>query len=519
MAINPKFLQSLGMCALALVAGIIVPFSLAPYNIWLLGIIGPCTLAILLRNKSGKQSILYSFIFGLGLYGAGVYWVYGAIHDFGYTAAPLAVVMTVLFVTFLAIVFALPFYIYGRFVSTTVLGYAFGFAAIWCLGEWTRTWFLTGFPWLFVGYAHVNTWLAGWAPLFGVLGVSFIAIASGTVATVIIVDCLRFINPQKSAQMIRLFIFLLLFIGCWGGGYALYGNSWKTHPEKTISAAIVQPNIPLEVKWNPLYRGFTLDILREHTEPHWNKDLIVWPEAAVPIMYNEAGDFLDEISDLASEHNSAVITGILYDDEKPRTYYNAITGLGNASGLYFKKRLVPFGEYVPLENLLRGLIRFFDLPNSIIQAGPWEQEILQLGDYKISPSICYEIVYPDLVSDMAKDAQLLITISNDAWFGDSIGPKQHFQMAQMRALENHRYVIRSTNTGISGFIDPLGQVSLLGKQFNRESISHSVGLISGYTPYMWWGNFPVLFFAFSISILSCFPLVLRQQRSVVHLPD
>lgn len=501
------------------IAGAIISFSFAPYNVWPAGIAGAVVLALSLKGRTGRQAIWLSFVFGLGLYGAGVYWVYGAIHDFGYTSAPLALIMTGLFVSFLALVFALPFYLYGRFLSATWPGYLLGFAAVWVLGEWMRTWFLTGFPWLFLGYAHIDTWLAGWAPVFGVLGVSYIAIFCGVALAELISEVIRWVNPKRRGHPLKVFALALSLLCPWLSGHALYGASWGTQTEQTISAAVVQPNIPLEIKWNPMYLGFTMDVLREHTAPHWGKDLIVWPEAAVPMMYHDAGEFFDELESKAKENNSALITGVLYDDEKPRTYYNAITGFGNASGLYFKKRLVPFGEYVPLEQWLRGLINFFDLPNSIIQPGPWEQDILQFKNYKISPSICYEIVYPELVSEMARDADLLITISNDAWFGDSIGPKQHFQMAQMRALENHRFVIRSTNTGISGFIGPQGQVKAIGNQFNRESLAGEVTLYSGLTPYMRWGDTPLLAFIVIIVLLSVLPRFNRAQRSTEKSQD
>ncbi len=317
----------------------------------------------------------------------------------------------------------------------------------------------------------------------------------------------------------RFISFSVLLVLFWGGGLHFTGDTWNTKTEEKISVAIVQPNIPLEVKWNPLYRSFILNVLRDETAPHWDKDLIVWPEASIPLMYNDAGEFFAEIEELTKDNDSALITGILYDQEEPRTFFNSITGFGNAEGLYFKKRLVPFGEYVPLEHYLRGLIDFFNLPNSIITPGPWEQSILSYKNYKISPSICYEIVYPDLVTDMAKDAQLLITISNDAWFGDSIGPKQHFQMAQMRALENHRYVIRATNTGISGFIGPLGQVVQYGTAFQRESITDTVELVSGTTPFMRWGSAPIIWLAIILFLAHGLPGILSRQRSIVNLPD
>ncbi len=143
-----------------LLAGACLPFSLAPFNLWPLGIIAATVLALCLRGKNGKQCIALSFLFGLGMYGNGVYWVFGAIHEFGNASSSLAFFMTAIFVAGVALVFALPFYVYGRVLAKSRIGYVLGFAAVWVMGEWSRTWFLTGFPWLFVGYAHIDTWLS-----------------------------------------------------------------------------------------------------------------------------------------------------------------------------------------------------------------------------------------------------------------------------------------------------------------------------------------------------------------------
>jgi apolipoprotein N-acyltransferase len=236
-----------------------------------------------------------------------------------------------------------------------------------------------------------------------------------------------------------------------------------------------------------------MGILREQTAKHWDKDLIIWPEAAVPLMYHDALNFLSDIGAEAAATNTGIITGILYDDPEVYAFYNSIIGIGRADGIYFKQRLVPFGEYVPLEKWLRGIIAFFDLPNSIIFPGPREQAILSFEGFNIAPSICYEIVYPDLVARLAQDAALLVTISNDAWFGQSIGPKQHFQMARMRALENRRYLLRATNTGISGIIDPQGQIKVLAPPYRQGSAAGAdIKLLTERTVFSYLGSWPII---------------------------
>ncbi len=501
----------------AIVAGALLPFSLAPYNIWPLGILAPALLVFLLDTTPPKKAFWRSWFFGAGMFGAGTSWVYISIHDFGGTAAPLAVIMTAMFVLGLALVFAAPFYCYARYFSHTTLGRVLGFSAMWVLGEWLRSWFLTGFPWLYLGYGHVDTWLAGWAPVFGVFGLSLVSVLSGSLAT----EVLRQRRALGNYRMGKLTVALLGSIGAlWVLGLGLSRLPISEQNVDTLSVAIVQPNIPLAQKWDPIYQDQIMQVLRDETDPLWHNDLVVWPEASIPLMYHDAGFFLEEIEDIATSTNTGVITGILYDDAKPMTFYNSIIGLGRADGIYFKQRLVPFGEYVPLERWLRGLINFFNLPNSIIFPGPKDQDILSFDNYKVAPSICYEIVYPDLVARLAKDANLLITISNDAWFGRSIGPLQHFQMAQMRALENRRTVLRGTNTGLSGIINSRGQAVQLSEQFARQSIQHAkVKLINQRTLFSYWGSAPIVCLCAMVLALLLGARLRTRQQQVVGLPD
>jgi apolipoprotein N-acyltransferase len=166
--------------------------------------------------------------------------------------------------------------------------------------------------------------------------------------------------------------------------------------------------------------------------------------------------------------------------------------MGAGTGVYHKQRLVPFGEYVPLEAQLRGLIQFFDLPMSSFSPGPSGQKPLAAGAYRVAPFICYEIVYGDLVGRSARDAELLITISNDSWFGDSIGPWQHLQIAQMRGRENGRYVLRATNNGISAIIDHQGRILQRTEQFVATTLTGEAEPMLGVTPFGSFGNTPII---------------------------
>jgi apolipoprotein N-acyltransferase len=478
---------------LAPVAGALVPLSLAPYNWWFLGLVSTGVLGACAYGLSGRRCFWLALLFGLGMYGVGASWVYVSIHQFGSTSVPLALVMTGLFVLGLSLAFALPFYAYGRWFNNHPWSLLLGFPAIWVLNEWMRSWLLTGFPWLYLGYGHLDTALAGWAPVFGVFGVSFLV--AGTASVLLV---LRLRQLPTRVQLIA----AALVAAIWSGGGLMRHIEWTRLDTTPISLGMAQPNIPQERKWDPLFLNETFRIFHSLSAQLWELDWVIWPEAAIPLLYHEAIADLESLAEQADRTDTVFITGILYDEHVKQEYYNSIMALGKGSGMSFKTRLVPFGEYVPLEHWLRGLIDFFNLPTSYIHPGPPYEQGLEAKGVRIAPSICYEVVYPDLVAARAAEANVLLTVSNDSWFGHSIGPLQHFEMAQMRALETGRYMVRSTNSGVSGIIDPKGRVLIKGGRSTREAIIGQVYPATGVTPFIFWGSWPVVVMAFlSLGVL------------------
>jgi len=473
-------------------AGALIPLSLAPFDLWHLSLVGMLLFALLLQGRGGRSAWWRSYLFGLGLYGVGVSWIYVSIHNYGNASAPLAALMTGLFVLFMALVFSLPFWVYGRWFSQRRWALLLAFPALWLLGEWLRGWLLTGFPWLYLGYAHLDTWLLGWAPLLGVMGISLIVALSAALAAHWLTQ------PQRGRVTLVATVTILLL---WPMGQILKQFEWTRPDGESLRVGMIQPNIPQELKWDPEFFLPTLDRLRGLSDELWDNDWLIWPEAAVPRVYHRVLPFLNEINERAYDTDTALITGIIYDDSEDRNYYNSIVGMGNAQGMYHKRRLVPFGEYVPLESQLRGLIDFFDMPTSIISRGPANQAGLQVGDTDLAAAICYEIVYPDLVARSARNSQVLLTISNDGWFADSIGPLQHMQKARMRSVETGRYMIRSTNNGISAIVNPQGQIIARAEQFAQTTLEGEVQPRSGVTPFMRWGSHP-------LAVLSVLVLVM-----------
>lgn len=489
---------------LALLAGGCLPFSLAPFNLWPIAIIGIALLALLIADQRPTQTFIRSFFFGLGFYGIGVSWIFVSIHFYGGASALLAGLLTLIFVSFIALIFALPFVVFSRYFKASAVKLLLVFPLIWMLGEWLRSWLLTGFPWLYVGYGHLDTWLAGWAPIAGVFGISLIVAATGALLA-------QVLRSRPDRTMTVATSIMVLF---WLGGIALQKVNWTLLDTQPITVALVQPDIAQDIKWDTDHVEPTLELLIDLSEQLWHHDWLVWPEAAVPLTYHQALPFLNELNQQADATQTGLITGIIYDDLQARRYYNSVASFGTALGIYHKRRLVPFGEYVPLEDWLRGLIHFFDLPTSIINRGPQEQHGIRIGEINVSPAVCYELVYPDLMARSARSAQILLSVSNLGWFGDSLGPPQFLQMGQMRALETGRYLVYSTNNGPSALVNHRGQIIQQTEAFSIQTLSGEVFSAEGITPFMRWGSWPLALLAFLIGGV----VLLVQARRQLVLP-
>ena len=494
---------------LLLPAGALFPLALAPLFWWPVGIV---SLLVFIHAQmtatSAGSAFCRAWLYSLGQFGTGISWIYVSMHDHGGTSAPLSVLMVGLFAAFLAtfpaLWFALRQRLFGRTLAWATI------PVFWFLHEWFRSWFLTGFPWLFAGDAHLHTWLAGWAPLFGSYGISII---------VLLTACALY--QLLTTRQPRWLLPLLL----WPLGFALQQINWT---EKTgeLKVAAVQGNIPQDDKWKREMVSPTINAYYQQSSEHWDSDLILWPETAITLLADQFRPYQDEMAAEAEATHTTVITGIPY--RYPRgsvlagEFHNSVIAFGNGEGIYHKQHLVPFGEYVPLASLIRGLLPFFNLDMSSFLAGPADQPLLKVGRhtaqgdelYLVAPYICYEIAYPQLVSRMAKDADFLITVSNDAWFGDSLGPKQHMALAQMRALETGRYLLRATNTGITALVDNKGNMLSRLPYEQRATLTGTAEMRHGQTPYMIWELWPL----YGLSLLVILAAGIRRYRlrNVIH---
>lgn len=468
---------------LMVTAGALFPLALAPLFWWPLGLISLGLFAYLLQSSTNtRQAFVLTWWFSFAKFAVGVSWIYVSIHRFGGTPAPLAVLMVALFAASLAIIPAMVIALYYRYVG---LQHAWlTLPAAWFFYELVRSHLLTGFPWLFAGDAHLYSWLSGWAPLIGSYGLSFLVLIS--------VSSLLF--AWRSGRYYALAVLLVWPVGLW-----LSTFEWT---EKTgeLQVSAVQGNIAQEMKWRPEMVGETLSIYHGQTQEHWQSDLVLWPETAITLLLEQYLPYMDDLDHEAREQHTTIISGIPYRYARYHPlageFHNSIIAFGNGDGLYHKQRLVPFGEFVPLEKQIRGLLPFFDLDMSSFLPGDANQPLLSVNKddrtYLIAPFICYEIAYPQLVSRMSKHADMLVTISNDAWFGDSLGPKQHMALAQMRALETGRYLLRATNTGITALVNHKGEILNRLPYETRATLTGMAEMRTGQTPYMLWGLWPLV---------------------------
>ncbi|WP_375177596.1 apolipoprotein N-acyltransferase [Marinobacter mobilis] len=474
--------------ALLLLAGATQTLTFAPFHWWWLGPVSVALILLCTVTLPAERLFRAGWLVGLGLFGSGASWVYISISQFGNTSIPASILMTAFFVAGLALFHGIAFWAWGKLAQVSKTRRLLLFPAIWILGDWVRGWLLTGFPWLYLGTAQVDGPLAGWAPVLGVHGATLWVVALG-----LSLYAAAWLLQQKRPK-VALATLAAGFLP-WLAGPALNANSWTQVSATPISVATMQGNVPQLIKWDPDHLKQQIVTYLGLTEDDWQQDLILWPETAIPLTQDQAGPIFDHIESRLGP-DSTLITGIPWygfsDRLEDFTFHNSIMALGNGEGMYHKQKLVPFGEYVPLQQWLRGLIGFFDLPMSDFSRGPQHQSPLVAGAIRIMPYICYEVAYPDFVAMNARAADLLVTISNDGWFGDSIGPLQHLQIARMRALETGRYMIRGTNNGLTAIIDEKGQIATSVPQFTATTLRGEARAATGSTPYMATGSWPVL---------------------------
>ncbi|MBZ9612909.1 apolipoprotein N-acyltransferase [Rheinheimera maricola] len=501
---------------LLLLAGGCSTLAFAPYALWWLPLLTLALLALLIsRAGSARQAALRGFSFGVGWFGMGISWVHVSIDQFGGLPLAASLALMGLLVAYLALFPAFASWLTARLRQPAVLPLLF--AASWTLAEWLRSCLLTGFPWLSMGYSQTSAGLTDLAPLIGETGISFILVfAAGALAQVL-----------QSVSAIYRYGYLLLAGAVFAISPSLSQfNGWQYSGEQ-LSILLVQGNVKQELRWVPEQEWPTMLKYMDLTRPHFQTDLVIWPEAAIPRLEPVADEFLANLDRAALYADTAVIAGILDYNVKSSEAWNNLIVLGkrekhSSNGDYFyghanrysKHHLLPIGEFVPFETWLRQLAPIFDLPMSSFSRGAYVQPNLVANGFHLLPAICFEIAFPAQIrANMTSDTQLLLTVSNDAWFGDSIGPQQHLQIAQMRALEFGRPLLRATNNGVTATVDASGVISKRLPQFTAAVLQDQLSLTSGQTPYARFGDWPLWLFSSLLLVLFAANALLRQRKA------
>lgn len=427
--------------------------------------------------------------FGVGYFGAGMSWIHVSIAEFGGLPLPASIALMLMLSAYLALFPALLFSVMSRFFPRSL--WPLVLPAGWLIMEWLRAHILTGLPWLSIGYSQTDSFLSVWFPIIGEIGLSIL----------IVLVCISLTIGLTKKKWLLAFIPSIVLVAT---SFVIKNYEWTVPTGSLKSVALVQGNIPQSMRFDPEKDRLTMAKYLALSKPMWDKDIIIWPEAAVPILESLVQPFLKDLDQLATHTNTGLITGVINYDLDTRIAYNSLVALGidkgtnndvykvNHSKRFSKHHLLPIGEFVPFEDLLRPIAPIFDLPMSSFSRGDYVQSNLVAGNTYFTPAICFEIAFPkQIAANLTEKSQAIITVSNDAWFGDSHGPHQHLQIAQVRAKEFGLPVLRATNNGVTAIVNHLGEIQSVLPQFEALVLEDELILVSGITPYRKFGDKPI----------------------------
>lgn len=505
---------------LCLLAGLSLVFAYAPFSQWYLALTIPSIVFYQINSLSAKKASKLITIFAFGWFASGISWVHVSIDQFGGLPLVVSIALMLLLCLYLSLFPALAAYLTGRFSLQNKLN-LWLLPSFWLAAEYLRSVVLTGFPWLSLGYSQIDSPLASFAPVIGEVGI--------TALVIIINICLAkiFITLKQKTQSTLLVLPSALLITIAMVSYLLSQANWitpTTKAVKTTKVALVQANIAQEIKWAPEQEWPTMLKYLDHTRVNYDADIVIWPESAIPALEPSVQDYLTTVNSSALLNNTAVITGIINYNFESKEYFNSLIVVGPKSAddeqgysyfhrnRYSKNHLLPIGEFIPFQEWLRPLAPLFNLPMSSFSRGNYKQSNLVANDLHLLPLLCFEIAFPhQLSANLTLETDILLTVSNDAWFGNSHGPHQHMEIARMRALEFGRPLLRATNNGITAVVDHQGKFIDSLPQFEEAVLKAQVPLVEGRTPYSLWPRLTLLLMIFIPFTLAMF-LQLKNKR-------
>ncbi len=481
-----------------LLAGLLIPFGFAPFHLPGLSILGIALLFRLLQQQTLKRAFYSGFVFGLGFLGLGVSWVYVSIHEYGHLNHLASAFITSLFIIYLALFPALAAALYHKLsLKRTLLYSCFLFSAIWCLVEFMRATFLGGFPWLLLGFGQTDTPLKYLLPIVGVFGVSFFTCLTAT-----------FLATATQIHSKKRYLWVIAFVATLLSPALLKHIEWATIENKAESVGVIQANLSMREKWDESIFWRLLEHYEQNIGPLIAKNkLIVLPESAIPVPPSYVAEFLDHFHQQAMEADSAILLGIpqptTIDESK---YYNAMITLGAAEGSYLKQHLVPFGEFIPQP--FQKLMDWMAFPAANLKPGEKNQPLIHIQNHPIATLICYELAYPQLLRKQLPEAQWIVSISDDGWFGHSFAMYQQLQIAQALSIQTARYQVMANNDGLSSVIDTKGTVTATLPAFTAGILEGNIYPATGSSPWVYFGDTPILL----ISFLTILWALIRVKR-------
>ena len=447
--------------------------------------LAPAVLFALIRGLPPRRAAWTGAAFGAGLFTFGTYWLYTCLHVIGAVPIWMTIILQAALIGLMSIYYAALCYLANRFWLKPGATRAWlVLPVLWVLLEWLRGWALSGFPWLSLGYALIDSPLKGWAPLFGVYGVTWAAVTMAAALNVLLLPAVP--NSRRLAALLGIVALLFLSV-------LVERRDWTHVSGPAIPIAAVQGAVPQNQKWQMNSLDDTVTRYSSLTAQAWGARLIVWPEAALPVLANSIQDYLHALQQLGHAHGADFAIGLVDYQPATKQFRNGLLVLSESGGgWYYKRHLVPFGEYFPVPGFVRSWLRLMNLPYDDITPGDDHQPGLSAAGQKLGLTICYEDAFGSQQLKPLRDAALLINVTNNAWYGDSTAPHQHLQISRMRALEAGRYLVRAANDGITAAIGPHGEILARLPQFQQAVLRADVRPMSGLTPYARVGNYPVI---------------------------
>jgi apolipoprotein N-acyltransferase len=501
----------------ALISGALIVPAFPVFDLYLLAWVAFVPLLLSLWKKSPAEAFQAGFIFGIVYFFGTLYWIYHSINFYGGVPFVASISIVLLLCCYLSIYPAVFAYFFSSFIRRTRLPALLIGPVLWVVLEFVRSYAFTGFPWSSIGYSQYKFLsLIQVSDITGVYGISFLVIAFNCA----IVDGLLIRARIRemplfplSYTIIGLVIFFIAIVSSLGYGLWRMGQERPGHP---VKAALVQGNIEQDKKWDLVFQKYVMDTYfslsldAARTSP----DLVIWPETAIPFIFGEDKENTEKLLEFQRTLKSSLLFGSILEKQTSServSMTNSVLLLdkeGKMTFQYDKIHMVPFGEYVPLRKVLFFVDKLVAGIGDYVPGNQYIKAETEFGSF--ATLICYEIIFPGLVRKFyPTSGDFIVTVTNDAWFGKTAGPYQHFSMAVFRAVENRKPVMRSANTGISGFIDSNGRILSRTDLFQRQVLAGEIKTDNTLTYYSRYGD---LFAYFCIVISAILFINLKSWR-------